>query len=380
MVCVDLFCGAGGESTGLMRAAGSLGLDINLFAVNHWCLALETHAANHPSAVHFCEDVETLKPSSIKHSRVALLWASPECTHHSVALGGKPRDSQSRATAWAVCKWAQELCVERIIVENVPEFLKWGPLDEEGRRIKKLEGSMFQAWTRVLQCLGYRVEWRLINAADYGDPTTRTRLFVQAARGGRAVVWPSPTHSRDGLSLPRWRPVSGCIDWGDRGESIFERKRPLKPNTLARIENGLSRFGAAAEPYMILLNGGGAMRFAKPVTDPAPVVTAGGKHIGLVRPFITKYYGSSKGSRPVSSPLDTVTTKARFGLARPEDGDIFFRMLRSRELSLAQGFPSDYKFRGTDTQITKQIGNAVPVGVATALCLSVLSESLKGVI
>jgi DNA (cytosine-5)-methyltransferase 1 len=134
---VDMFCGAGGESTGILQAAAERDLNVRLTAINHWERAIETHAANHPGAEHLCQSVEHIDPAkSVPGQRLDLLWASPECTHHSTARGGRPRSDQSRASAWMVLKWLSELYVERVIIENVPEFMSWGPLDSAGRPVQ----------------------------------------------------------------------------------------------------------------------------------------------------------------------------------------------------------------------------------------------------
>ena len=154
---VDMFCGAGGESTGIMQAAMELGMKVNLLAINHWERAIETHAANHPSTDHLCESVERIDPTVVvPGQKLDLLWASPECTHHSIARGGRPRSDQSRASAWLILKWLSELYVERVIIENVPEFLSWGPLDNNGRPVQSQKGKTFKAFILSLQSLGYR--------------------------------------------------------------------------------------------------------------------------------------------------------------------------------------------------------------------------------
>ena len=100
-LAADLFCGAGGASTGLSRAADRAGRKLRLTAVNHWDRAVETHAKNHPAADHHCLNLLTLDPlKAVPGGRLDLLIAAPECTHHSNARGGKPRSDQSRATAW----------------------------------------------------------------------------------------------------------------------------------------------------------------------------------------------------------------------------------------------------------------------------------------
>src|ERR1700740_2076953 len=87
----DLFCGAGGSSTGARRALASLGLEMNLVAVNHWNVAIETHSRNHPEARHYCQDVNAVKPAEVvPEGMLDLLMASPTCTYHSRARGGKP--------------------------------------------------------------------------------------------------------------------------------------------------------------------------------------------------------------------------------------------------------------------------------------------------
>jgi DNA (cytosine-5)-methyltransferase 1 len=133
---VDMFCGAGGESTGILKATAARDMKIHLTAINHWERAIETHAKNHPDAEHLCQSVEHIDPTkAVPSKRLDLLWASPECTHHSIARGGRPRSDQSRASAWMVLKWLSELYVERVIIENVPEFLSWGPLDTTGHPV-----------------------------------------------------------------------------------------------------------------------------------------------------------------------------------------------------------------------------------------------------
>ena len=320
IIAVDMFCGAGGESSGLVQACGELGLNLRLSAINHWETAIKTHAANHPFAEHFCEDVETLKPGRVvsRCRKVGLLWASPECTHHSNARGGRPRDEQSRATAWHVLKWLQELYVERVIIENVPEFIKWGPLGVRGKPLKSKRGMTFRAFVAALESLDYTVDWRILNAADYGDPTTRRRFFLQAVRGRKQILWPQPLRFQNAEDPSmRWRSASECIDWSILGTSIFNRSKPLCENTLARIAHGLQKYGgAAAEPFMVLLNGGGAMKFARTMNEPVPVVTTG-NHIGIVQPFLIKQYGQSK-SGSVNDPVPTVTAgPGHNGLVQP---------------------------------------------------------------
>lgn len=371
----DLFCGAGGTSTGLAHACEELGLKLQLTAVNHWPVAIETHSTNHPDAVHFCASLDHLRPSdAVPGGKLDVLLASPECTHHARARGGKPINDQSRASAWHVVRWAEELRPRAILVENVPEFTTWGPLDAKGRPIKRLRGQIFLSFVSALRALGYTVDWRVLNAADYGDPTTRRRLILQA-RLGRKITWPEPTHAPDENTCfaegrAKWRPARSVIDWNRRGRSIFNRKKPLAASTMARIEVGIRKFwGKEAEPFLVILR---QHMDARSIDDPIPSLCANGQHVGLVEPFITKFYGSGNGVVSVNDPLPTVTTKDRFGLVEHQGCDILFRMLAPYELAGAMGFPADYKFVGVQSDQVKQVGNAVPVKLARSLCREVL--------
>lgn len=318
---VDLFCGGGGESCGIAAAYGRAGIDIELHAVNHWERAIETHAAHFPEARHYCTGVDALDPLTVvPGGRVDLLWASPECTHHSTARGGRPRSDQSRASAWLILKWLQDLYVRRVIVENVPEFLSWGPLDSRGSAIASRKGATFAAWVQALRSLGYRVDWRVLNAADYGAPTTRRRLFVQAVRGSGRIVWPEPSHAETTMDLlpdsrRPWRAASEIIDWALPAQRLSERTRPLAAATMRRIETGIRRYwGAAAKPFLCRYNGGDGR--VHPLSEPMPVVDCGNRY-GLVEPFLVQSEHDNR-VRTLSRPMPTVTCSSRgFGLVQP---------------------------------------------------------------
>lgn len=321
----DLFCGAGGFSTGLERAAEATGRRVELVAVNHWHTAVETHSQNHPRAVHFCEDLTTLDPrKAVPGGKLDLLVASPECTHHSNARGGKPMADQSRASAWCVLRWATALQIDRILIENVREFTNWGPLGANGRPLKRRRGETFHCFIDSLRSLGYTVEWRLLNAADFGGATTRIRLFIQAVRGRRQLRWPEPTHARNPGrhlfgELRPWRAAREVIDWQLKGQSITNRKRPLSDNTLKRIAEGLRRFGGeAAEPFLLQLTHGGRLRS---LDSPVPTVTTAKRgEIGLVEPFVVGTgHPNANGSYVYSadSPLPTITSANDHALVEP---------------------------------------------------------------
>jgi DNA (cytosine-5)-methyltransferase 1 len=315
----DLFCGAGGTSAGAVEAAEALGRKPEVTAVNHWPVAIATHTANHPGSRHLCTGIDSVNPRELfGEGELDLLWASPECTHHSVARGGKPINDQSRATAWCVVRWAEALRPPIILIENVPEFETWGPIGVNGRPLASKKGQTFQAWLGALQSLGYKTDHRLLCAADYGDPTTRTRLFVQAVRGRRKIVWPEKTHSKavDLFTTRRWTPAREIIDWSLPAGSIFERKKPLSPKTLARIEAGLRKYGLKS----VIISAGGPECPARPVDDPMGTVLTR-DHRALVEPYIVAWDHTSGGAEAglsgIEDPLSTVVTKARHGVAEP---------------------------------------------------------------
>lgn len=413
----DLFAGAGGATTGVLLAARRLRLPVGYgVAINHWPKAVATHAANHPGIHHLCESIERVDPTvAVPSGRLDLLWASPECTHHSVARGGRPRQDQSRAGANHVLSWLDKLYVRSVIIENVPEFADWGPLSPAGKPLPSRKGASFAAFLASLEARNYQVDWRILNAADYGDATTRRRLFIVARRRPARVRWPEPTHRPPGATLDLlgtaapYRAAKEIIDWSLPSASIYERRRALSPKTLARIEAGLRRYGlgpflvslehgsrlcpvdaplntittakggahALIEPLLLPQHGGGQLR---PVSRPVPTIACDGA-IGLVEPFLVKYFGTAT-TQSVAEPLHTVTAKPRFGLAQPlvqVEGqtyrlDVRFRMLQPHELAAAQGFPKHYRFLGTKTEVVKQIGNANPVNLTAALSEVVLAS------
>ncbi|WP_309086412.1 DNA cytosine methyltransferase [Chelativorans sp.] len=328
MLVADLLCGAGGSSTGCQRALAELGLEMELVCVNHWGVAIETHKRNHPEARHYVQDIATVRPHLIvPEGYLDLLMASPTCTHHSVARGGKPTSDQQRSDPWHIITWLTELRVKRIIIENVWEFIGWGPVDlRTGKPIKSRKGEYFYAWIETIKRLGFEPEWRKLNAADYGDATTRQRFILMARSDRRKVAWPMPTHrKRHGSSsygelfsdAKPWRPAREIIDWSIKGKSIFNRKKPLAPKTLARIYAGAQKFGWP-EPFLVILRQHMA---GQSVDAPLPTIAANGNHIGLAEPILLSQHNSG-AARSVGDPLPTITTggaaaEERQGCARP---------------------------------------------------------------
>ena len=298
---VDNFAGGGGASTGIEAA---LGRDIDI-AINHSPQAIAMHEANHPRTRHLCEDVWQVDPAKACAGRpVDLAWFSPDCTHFSRAKGGKPRSKKTRALAWVVIRWARAVRPSVIMLENVEEFLTWGPLGAEGQPDPKRAGRTFKMWLGKLRALGYKVEWRSLVAADYGAPTTRRRLFLIARCDGQPIVWPTPTHGRHG-SRP-WRSAAEVIDFSVPCPSIFDRKKPLADATQRRIAAGLRRYVLECpKPFVVPLTHHGERR-THPLDEPLPTITAANRgELALITPFVSAQVGQSVG-RGVEAPLPTI--------------------------------------------------------------------------
>lgn len=334
----DLFCGGGGTTTGACEAIAAAGYQSRVTAINHWDVAIQTHTANHPEARHLCTSVDDVDPRKLyKPGQLHLLWASPECTHHSKARGGKPMSDQSRATAMCVIRWADALLPPIILIENVPEFLDWGPLGTNNKPLKSRKGDTFKAWVLMLESMAYQVEWRVLRAADYGDPTTRERLFVQCVRGRRQIVWPNRSHAsitelaklkaepefsfapRSAVTDPvlkPWVAAREIIDWNLKGKWLDEMRGkkqhdglPLSPKTLRRNLIGLQKFGLSKSFIVSIDHASSIGSAVKSDEDPLSTVTAGGIHHSLIEPcLIQTAHGDSGGirARSIHEPLNNV--------------------------------------------------------------------------
>ena len=260
LLYIDLFCGAGGTSTGVKRARIDGKKCARVIAcVNHDPNAIKSHAANHPNTKHFTEDIRTLDMAPLqritdrerrKHPNAkVVLWASLECTNFSKAKGGQPRDADSRTLAEHLFRYIEALRPDYIYIENVEEFMCWGDLDESGKPVSKDEGRLYMRWVKNVCGYGYDFDHRLLNAANYGARTSRTRFFGIFAKHGLPTACPEPTHCKGGReadmfhpALKPWNPVRPVLNLDVVGQSIFERKKPLSERTLERIYKGLKKF------------------------------------------------------------------------------------------------------------------------------------------
>lgn len=361
---VDLFAGGGGASTGIEQAIGRH-VDI---AINHDADAIGMHTVNHPQTRHYREDIRRVDPRLVTQGvPVGLLHASPDCTHHSQALGGQPRSQEIRSLAWMVIRWAGQTRPDVITLENVEQMLQWSPLvakrdlatgrvitldkvkNAEGKTVyrvadpgevvprgnqflvpsKKDTGRNWKHFVQALRDLGYKVEWRVIRNADLGAHSTRTRLYMVARCDGLPIVWPEKTHARKPVGdLKPWRPAADCIDWSIPGTSIFGRKKPLAEATMRRIAHGMKKFVLDSDsPYivagaartMIQMGYGerdGQAPRALDLGMPLGVVTAGGQKFATAAACLVQMghgQGSgatarrSYGANDIKGPVGAIT-------------------------------------------------------------------------
>lgn len=317
---VDLFAGGGGASTGIEQAIGRH-VDI---AINHDADAIGMHEINHPQTRHYKADIWEVCPRKATGGQpVGLLHASPDCTHHSQALGGQPRSKEIRSLAWVVPRWGGIAKPDVITLENVEQMLLWCRLiakrcpdtgrvitldktkDAKGKTVYRVadpgervprhnqylvldKKQLGKTWNRFVQMLrnqGYVVQWKVICNADLGAHSTRTRLYMVARRDGLPIVWPEATHAKKPTGQRKaWRPAAECIDWSIPGTSIFGRKKDLAEATMRRIAHGMQKYVlGSADPFIVSPQGAAAFitKFntgstGSDLRGPVPTITAGG--------------------------------------------------------------------------------------------------------
>lgn len=278
---IDLFCGAGGSSSGAQNAGIEIAAGFDL-----WEPAVKTYSANFPCARIYADDIRQLSPKDVRKEigNIDLLLASPECTNHSVAKGAKERDEESKMTAFEVIRFAREFCPQWIVIENVIQMKSWSQHDR----------LLDELWK-----LGYFVTQVKLNAQDFGVPQSRTRLFLLCThRSDTKFTNPNRIEAR---------PVSSVLD--------FSGKYLLTPlNKPGRAEATLDRARKAIDA------------------------------LGTESPFILVYYGTdgSGGWQTINRPLRTITTLDRFAYVEPTAQGHMMRMLQPEELKLAMGYKPDF--------------------------------------
>lgn len=343
---VDFFAGGGGASIGIELATGRP-VDI---AVNHDPDAIAMHSVNHPFTKHYQEDVFAIDPEETTGGRpIGIMWASPDCKHFSKAKGGAPVEKKIRGLSWVVLRWAMSSVSPRcIFMENVEEIQTWGPLIEVDGKMRpdparagetfngfmsmltngiskdhpafaeaceflKIMPDSIQA-ERLAKGLGYKAEWKVLKACDYGAPTIRKRFYMVARRDGLPIIFPKPTHGK-GEGLKPYRTAAECIDWSIPCPSIFNRKKELAVNTQRRIARGLDKFVIKnPQPYIMCNNTNNACHS---VNAPMPTVTTGNRNF-VCMPSILQYHSeqSEKEVRgqKIDEPIMTVDGSPRYGI------------------------------------------------------------------
>lgn len=409
----DLFCGAGGSGLGATAVPG-----VQLvMAANHSPRAIETHAANFPDCEHDCADISQVEPR--RYRRTNILWASPECTNHSIAKGRRRENGQpdlfgdlmpdhlaerSRATMWDVPRFTEVHRYDAVIVENVVDAALWPP---------------FRAWLLAMGSYGYDHHIVYLNSmhapaiAAPRAPQSRDRMYVVFWRKGmarptldiRPPAW-CPECGAEVAAVQSWKrpdrrwgryraqyvyrcprftcrntvvepyalPAASVIDWTNPGERIGDRAKPLSAKTLARIRTGLERYGRS---HLVVPVEGREGKHPAPTSVPLRTQTA--RHeIGVA--FIAELRGGGSTARPVGQPLATVCASGnhhmlvRDNQPRPalDVRDCSFRMLTVPEIQAAMAFRSDYVVTGTKREQVRQLGNGVTPPAAEWLVRSVV--------
>ncbi len=344
---IDLFCGAGGVTTGIHRAMVDGERVAKVIAcVNHDPLAIASHLQNHPDVLHYTEDIRKLditeliamvRKTRLQHpDAIICLWASLECTNFSKAKGGLPRDADSRTLADDLYKrknaktgkytepsYIQLIDPDYLWIENVEEFMSWGPLDKNGKPVSRKAGSDYLRWITDIQKLGYQFEHRILNAADYGAYTSRKRFFGQFAKHGLPIAWPVATYSKNPVNnwageLKKWKAVRDVLDLKDTGVGIFERKKPLSDKTYERIYHGLIKFVAGGRDefrsfivkYLSLTSSGSAKNCSSNIDDIAPTVTTQNRLAMATVQFLNKNYSGKPQHKnsSINSVAGSITT------------------------------------------------------------------------
>lgn len=316
-----MYCGAGGSSRGAANAGAVI-----VGGIDGWGLATEVFGDNFPDAYVVNSRVEAQDPNRIVQEAgpIDLLLASPECTSHSCARGARPGSSESRDTAFEVVRYARAIQPRWLVIENVANMRAWG-------RYRELR--------QALQNAGYRVEEHVLNAADFGVPQSRQRLFLLCDRDAdppaRCPRRPGPKPSARGIldRVGQWH------------RSPLENGRRA-PTTIARAMRAVAALGSNER-------------------------------------FLIVYYGNDggRGWQSLSVPLRTVTTHDRFGLCEPSEDGLMLRMLQVPELTRAMGFRNELVLRrGTRNDQVMLLGNGVCPPVMEAVVRTLVgTESLVGV-
>lgn len=297
---IDLFCGGGGSSWG----AADAGVEM-VGAIDAWDIATATYKDNFPTAA---RNVVTTRlddnsgPSIFTDiGKVDLILASPECTNHSVARGARERCEDSRRSGWFVMNFVEELKPRWLVIENVLGMRRWDGFADLIAELKRL---------------GYRLRMQSLDAASFGVPQNRRRLFIMADR-----------EERPAAVTGSWRPVpaSRVIDRSRKWKASPLYKEGRAKGTIERAERAIAELGRGKD-------------------------------------FLVVYYGSDRagGWQSLDRPLRTLTTLDRFGLVQWRGDEPTLRMLQVPELRAAMGLPVTFELNhGSRRDQVRILGNGV---------------------
>jgi len=315
---IDLFAGAGGTSTAIFEAKTNIKV---IACINHDKNAILSHAANHPACLHFTEDIRTINISPIvilvNHLRAKeptckiAIWASLECTNFSRAKCG-PKCADSRSLAEDMFRYLDAINPDFFWVENVEEFLEWGPLDEYGNPIKKQRGESYKAWAKqIRENYSFKGFYQdSLVSADFGGVTIRKRLFLQFAKTQELIGIPKQTHCKQGVNGTVWKPVRDVLDLTNYGKSILDRKKPLVPKTHKNILRGLQKYGPKEGVNFGFTYYGNSGNVD--LTSPCPTLTTKDRValIGVKTICVNQAYGNPT-TRSVNEPFNTITANPK---------------------------------------------------------------------
>ncbi|RZJ33739.1 MAG: DNA cytosine methyltransferase [Flavobacterium sp.] len=336
---IDLFCGAGGTSTGIHHSNANAKV---IACVNHDAIAIASHQENHPDCLHLTEDIRdfavVVKLKVLvdelrkKHPGCIInIWASLECTNHSKAKGGLSRDADSRTLADHLEMYLEHLNPDGIYIENVREFLDWGllrlkeganstenfselALDRKGKYVlipdKQYLKLLYRQWRNSIMYHGYKYDYRLLDSANFGAYTSRLRYFAIFVKAGLPIAFPEPTHFKKGAGKKRWKAVKDVLDLWDEGVSIFNRKKALVDKTLDRIYAGLEKFVPVGGTFTKVYNSGNDQNRVKSVDEPIGALTTQNSHAVVKTIFIKKYFSGRPEGKVISvdGPAGTIKT------------------------------------------------------------------------
>jgi DNA (cytosine-5)-methyltransferase 1 len=315
---LDLFSGAGGSSLGATLAGVSV-----VAAIDSWALVKGVYEDNFPDATFYRSKCQNVSPLRVKNDagKIDLIIASPECTSHTCAKGSARRSEESKQTAFQVCRFAAVLRPRWIVVENVVQMRRW---------------EKYNSWLSRLERLGYKHREQVLDAADFGVPQSRRRLFIICDREHEPPQIVPPARQR------------------------------IKSASTIIVSNGAYNFSP-------LRTEGRASRTLQSANRAI-------KAIGGDKQFLVVYYGSDGGGgwQSLKSPLRTVTTLDRFALVKPTKNGHQMRMLQVPELRTAMGFLPSFKLaHGTRREQIKMLGNGVCPPVMTAILRALIDDGKK---